>query len=830
MKHGLFLSFVVSLMLSGAAMPGEEPVPVSYDPAPVERIMDKDVNGWIEHLKTYENEQQRLLAIYCLSEFGPAAAGAVDELRRLFKADAQPDVQRFACVVLGTIGPAAKAAIPDLFAVVNSSSAHNARRAAALGALAQIDPESATVQRAVAAALHDRSHEVRSEAINASVTLSAYDNSTVATLSRMLASGDAPAVCAALRCLGDPGIDALINGVGMERGDANTRRECADALGRSGKVAARALPALVRAAQMERDPSARLILTAAATRFSPRDPVVLDILAQRLALPERDAMPEDWAGSVDWNFPRAAYEFETKLLIAAGEKAAAALRHGLQTRDAAARVRLVNILAKIAPPPADAVGDLIARAQDVDPNVRVAAAKALDAYGPVAVLAKEALERMAAGEPEGTPAQRVAALAAANVSRPADHARYKWAIEPYSNEQLLSALKDRRAWLRQEAAEALRARSDQEGGGAIATALIEALKDSDPHVQTAAARSLVHFGKQSPAAMDTFLKWLENDDLALRRAALVALAGMGEAAKPALSAIVKTAAAPAADTDKELQTTLSVVLRVIGPDAVTALTAELKKPDAIIRARAARALSSMGEVALTAIPDLIELSKSAVDSDAEAGLDALGAMGPPAYALAGTHLATVVTTDLFVERRRSAALALGEIGVPADGDKLHVIDALLKALLDEDASVCRAAHGAMVRIGNVALSLLRDTLKLGVGDAPYWALRVLARLKADPSDVIPKLFDYAQPGKLPVERGVVLELLGNYAPGHPEIIPVLLRGLSDREEFVAHAAMRSLAPFGDAAMPSLTKLLKQRNPLLRRRALDAITVLQAAGN
>ena len=120
-------------------------------------------------------------------------------------------------------------------------------------------------------------------------------------------------------------------------------------------------------------------------------------------------------------------------------------------------------------------------------------------------------------------------------------------------------------------------------------------------------------------------------------------------------------------------------------------------------------------------------------------------------------------------------------------------------------------------------------LKLGEGDAPYWALRVLARLKADPADVVPRLLDYCDPGKLPIERAVCAELVGNYAPDHPESIPVLLRVLGDREDFVARASIRSLVPFGDIAVPSLQKLLKQRNPLLRRRAIDALEAIQAGG-
>jgi HEAT repeat protein len=316
------------------------------------------------------------------------------------------------------------------------------------------------------------------------------------------------------------------------------------------------------------------------------------------------------------------------------------------------------------------------------------------------------------------------------------------------------------------------------------------------------------------------------DEAQFRRAGLVAIAGMGDAAKPALAAVVKIALAPSIDGDKEMQKTMSVVLRVIGPDVVPSFVAEFKNPDASIRARAAAALTSMGQVAAAAIPDFIELSKSAVDSDAKAGFAGMEAMGPLAYSVAAQYLVRVLRADLFEDRRKWATWALGEIKVPADGDKEKVIDALMMGLLDPDAAVCRGAHAALLSIGAAALPKLRDMLKLGEGEAPYWALRVLAHMKADPADVIPKLVEYTQPGKLPVERGVAAELMVHYAPGHPEIIPVLLRVLGDREDFVARAAIRSLTPFGEKVIEPLKKLLKQRNPLLRRRALEAIETIR----
>jgi hypothetical protein len=41
------------------------------EPAAVEKILGKDVNGWVEHLKHYENETERKKAMLCLMTFGP---------------------------------------------------------------------------------------------------------------------------------------------------------------------------------------------------------------------------------------------------------------------------------------------------------------------------------------------------------------------------------------------------------------------------------------------------------------------------------------------------------------------------------------------------------------------------------------------------------------------------------------------------------------------------------------------------------------------------------------------------------------------------------------
>jgi hypothetical protein len=154
----------------------------------------------------------------------------------------------------------------------------------------------------------------------------------------------------------------------------------------------------------------------------------------------------------------------------------------------------------------------------------------------------------------------------------------------------------------------------------------------------------------------------------------------------------------------------------------------------------------------------------------------------------------------------------------------------MEAMLDTDAGVCRGAHGALVRIGEIALPKLRELLRVGTGESPYWAVRVMARMKADPKDVIPRLAELSSPGKLPIERAVAVELLGEYAPAHPEILPILLRALGDRDDLVSHAATRSLVLFKEEALAPVKNLLKQRNPLIRKRAIEALQSIHTPKN
>ncbi|HYG76184.1 MAG TPA: HEAT repeat domain-containing protein [Planctomycetota bacterium] len=835
----LFFRCVSATVLIATSLFAGEDAPVQSLPATA-RIMGKDVAGWIEHLKHYENENERKLAMLCLSEFGPSAAPAVPELQVLMKDELQANTRRWAIQTLGAIGAASRPALADLVSLISNVKQPESHRAAACAAAAQIDPEAASVRKAVLAAMRDGSREVRNAAYDASIILVDVEPAIMPALAKaVLSAQDARAASTALRCIGEAGVDPLSKAV--ERGDNEARMAAADALSHMGRLASAAVPVLVRTAKRERDEKVRTQLMLAAARIAPRDEAVLEALVEPL-------LQAEWPASKAGDQSAPPFETETRLLTSAGTAALPALRSGLRARDANVRKHMISILGKLRAPTREVIDDLVARLQDKSPLVRAAAVQTLDAFGPAAASARDALLNAAKEDPA---LQRAAELAALNVSRDPQKPRLKSVSETKDDQALLAALKDPNPVLRQEAAEALRTRSDD--GGVIATALIDALKDSDEKVRIAAARSLSRFGKYSRTAMSIFIEWLDaslaqaqapaaapsadtpvRENLAVAKAALMALAGMGADARGALPSVINVAISIHADKDPELQKYLGVVLQVIGPDAVPLLVAKLKDADGDVRIRASRTLASMGVVGATAVPDLIEFSKSAVDADAKAGFDALQAMGEVAYGVAAPHLVNVLMADLFADRRAMAARTIGRMGIPKESDAKRVLDALQSALLDPEESVCRAAHTALVKIGAPALPRMRELLKLDEGQASYWwAVRVMARMRADPELVIPKLIELSQPGVRSIkegafaERGTAAELLGEYAPGHVNCIPHLVKLLGDRDEIVASAAKRSLALFGNAALEPVRAVLRSRNPDMRRLAVETLEAIRA---
>ncbi|MCW8129399.1 MAG: HEAT repeat domain-containing protein [Planctomycetota bacterium] len=671
-----FLAPLLLLALAaGPCLRAEEP---ALNEVAVEQILGRDARGWLQHLLGHDDQDERKLAMYCLSEFGPAAREAVDALLKQAADPVDFDIRRFALDALGSIGPDAKAAVPLLIQYLRDDAQPLGVKRAACEALGKIDPESVESVRAILRASDSNDPGLRRAALDAMVTVAMGEAPPRDVLSGIQDAlkdpRDAEYAALAVRALRDRG--AAMLGEALSRGEPPVKRIAAEALGRMGPDARKGMEALSRASKKDRDPSVKQAAT------------------------------------------------EALLNLAAG---------GIRPDD--------------------------------DP------------------------------EPPAP----------------------KYSVEGLSDEDLAKTLTDSPVpEKRVEAALVFRRRKDS--AAAAVPALLKALNDSELKVKAAAARSLAIFGDKGKDAVPALTDWLGSGDPVLQHSALAGLAGIGVESPATLLVLQSLAKSGAADKDNEMRDLLGMALRAQGVNAATWLSGALDDPDAEVRLRAAKFLRLLGSVGLTAVPKLIEIAGDADDELACAAFDAIGDMGPGIRTVCGDLLAFL--QDPRPRRRAHAALALSVLGRDKDLGA-RVIERLSLSLMDTDDDVCRAAHTSLTIIGDPVVPKLREIVK--VADVtPFWVLRVMARLKADPEVVIPRMMKLALPGNSPTERYNAAELLGYYAPEHKEIVPLLVRVLRDREQYVARAASVSVDNWGRDAFPALEEALRSRNPRLRRNAIDAL--------
>jgi hypothetical protein len=168
-----------------------------------------------------------------------------------------------------------------------------------------------------------------------------------------------------------------------------------------------------------------------------------------------------------------------------------------------------------------------------------------------------------------------------------------------------------------------------------------------------------------------------------RRAAAVALKGIGPKAAAAIPALISALA----DGDEEVRGSSAEALVKIGPASVPALTPMLQDERPYVRARAAYVLGSFGDAAKTSIPHLIPLLQDEHAGVRRTAADVLGKLGPDAKD-AVPHLIRMLQ-DEDKDAPRYAAEALGRIGPaclsPATKEKPQ---------FDEVLKVSLKGHGA----------------------------------------------------------------------------------------------------------------------------------------
>jgi len=346
-----------------------------------------------------------------------------------------------------------------------------------------------------------------------------------------------------------------------------------------------------------------------------------------------------------------------------------------------------------------------------------------------------------------------------------------------------------------------------------------------------ASQALYRIG---PAAVPPLIESLAAPDIEGRAHAV--LAKLGAVAVPALKRALND---PREPVRSSAATTLA---RIVPPapreavkEPIAKLIAAMNDPDLLRRERAIQAVGQRGAEAKDAVPALIKLLEPgavslplAVElqygrqvraSHSHHVIEALGRIGPTAQAALPSlrrflrdkelEIAGAEAIDVLVrawrrggEDRRAALEALGRIGPGAE----DAIPALARAMPEA------GAPEALASIGPVAVPALIESLRSSDRATREAAMRALARIGPAARDAVPLVA-----GLLPDPQA--METLGAIGGFEPLI-----------GELKARPDVRLVGPLvrvGEPAVPSLTALLHDDDPRVRRLATQTLGAIRA---
>ena len=607
----------------------------------------------------------------------------------------------------------------------------------------------------------------------------------------------------ALAAVGKPAVPALIPLLE----DGEERLAAVRILGRMGKDAAAALPALIELLG-SREPTLRSSVVRSLGRIGAPARPAEEPLKRLLRDPDLDVRAYAVEslfriGAGDRDAMRIAIElllsagslYADDALEAIGEPAVVALVEAYPLARGDARGEIIDTLSDIGPPAAAAVPlliDLLAGGHGAGADLRLAAGRALAEIGLGDESAIGKLE-LASYEP-GMAGWCIDALASIGpAARPA-------LIElagRHTGDALVAAL---------DALAAL-------GAGSVPF-LEKRLADKDERTRVTAAFGLLRIDPDHDRALEAVsAHWARGSPGDFRYrfreagpAALAALTRWLAAESPSLrAAAADTWAIQPAGTPRPLEK----------------LTATLADPDTVVRRAAAGALD------LSGLPEktVLALRQALGDSDREVRVRA-------AFALArsgkgrpedGSPL-LAIAADPEADRCAEAAEALGVLRTEG------AAEALAKALASSDAWVVGPAQDALVALGEPAIPAVLNAF---AGPGSDNASEVLARIGGAS---LPALISAA--GSADGEtRDAVLTLLPDFRHRAKLVVPVLVAALDrldgrdalDRPDesvsntrAIAARGLGSLGPRAKVALPSLRKLIDEKDRYLRSEALAAI--------
>ncbi|MCY1001814.1 HEAT repeat domain-containing protein [Myxococcus sp. MISCRS1] len=418
--------------------------------------------------------------------------------------------------------------------------------------------------------------------------------------------------------------------------------------------------------------------------------------------------------------------------------------------------------------------------------------------------------------------------------------------------QLVEWLKDTRARPRAERALVIL------GGRASAQAprVAELLRDADPLVRAAAARTLTRLAGYGGARFYA-LELLKDSSPELRVVAAVVIEQMEGglvAPDPLVRELLSDSAAPVKiagvkalsslrweasqhalhvaallnDPDNTVKVAAIEALGTMGLGAATQaphVAGLLKDSRVSIQMAAIKALGSMGKGAAAQAPQVAELLIDDDVSIREAAIGALGNMGPGAAAQA-PRIAEMLKASEEAPVRVAATLALGKMGRGAEKQ----VPLLVKLLTDADSDVREVAVTALASMAEAGVFEASQVAKLLKSEDPLarrMALRVLwplgSKAESQSTFIVELLGD--PDASVRQAASTALQAIGAGAAVHAPRVARLLRASNPDIKMVAADALRHMGEVATAQVPLVAELLRDPNDNVRLAGLDALKVM-----
>jgi HEAT repeat protein len=240
----------------------------------------------------------------------------------------------------------------------------------------------------------------------------------------------------------------------------------------------------------------------------------------------------------------------------------------------------------------------------------------------------------------------------------------------------------------------------------------------------------------------------------------------------------------------------------------------------MIRTAAARSLRVIGPEAQAAVP---ALARALREDEAQLRWEAAGALG----AIGGPARAELVAalTNKDPNVRRAAAYGLGESIPPEPA----TVEALLRALGDQEVSVRAMAASSVSALGTNALAWVMESFRRGDVQARQSAARAFGALRSARDVTVPALVEMSQ-DKNPASRLVAIQTLAGLGLPNRQMIEAYKSLLKDPAEEVRLAAVLALSTgrfHAKTVLPALTECLGDDSPKVREGAARALGAIGA---